>query len=232
MHRGVTRPWQENAFGLDMSPAARVLANNFARVKAAPHQLLGAAQKIATLDFATLADFDLRAEARLVAARAGTAHGLCAWFDSILAPGVALSNEPGQPPLIYGNAFFPWPQPVPIDAGDVVVARMRADLVGDDYVWTWNCEVTGAGGHAKARFRQSDFTGEMVSEASLRKRGASHVPVLSEHGEVERMVLECMTGRLSVEEIARQVAARYPARFPRWEEALAYVGDVAARFSR
>jgi protein arginine N-methyltransferase 1 len=197
-----------------------------------PEQMLNAPQRIATLHFATLHDFDMRADAHLAVTRTGTAHGLCAWFDSTLAPGIRLSNAPGEPALIYGNAFFPWPEAVCLDKGDSVAVRMRADLVGDEYVWTWNSDIIGADGRPRACFRQSDFLGEVVSPTALRKRGASHVPVLSVDGEAERAALEAMQGRLSVADIARDLAARFPQRFTRLEEALAYVGDLAARFSR
>jgi len=121
---------------------------------------------------------------------------------------------------------------VPVDKGDAITIRIRADLVGDEYVWTWRSDVADASGRTKVRFDQSDFLGAIISDASLRKRGASHVPTLSEDGEVERFVLDHMEGRHNIGEIARLVEQHFPMRFGRAEDALAYVGDVAVRYSR
>ena len=232
MHRTITRPWHDKVFGFDMTAGGRVMANNFCRTNAVAEQLLSAPQPIATLDFARIESFDLRAELQMTISRAGSAHGFVAWFDSTLAPNVRLSNAPGAPPLIYGNAFFPWPDAVPVDKGDAITIRIRADLVGDEYVWTWRSDVADASGRTKVRFDQSDFLGAIISDASLRKRGASHVPTLSEDGEVERFVLDHMEGRHNIGEIARLVEQHFPMRFGRAEDALAYVGDVAVRYSR
>lgn len=46
--------------------------------------------------------------------------GINVWFDTTLAEDVGFSNAPSAQELIYGTAFFPWPPPVPLAAGDVV----------------------------------------------------------------------------------------------------------------
>jgi protein arginine N-methyltransferase 1 len=56
------------------------------------------------------------------------AHGVAAWFESVVAPGVILSNRPGHPELLYGQAYFPWPEPMELNAGD----RVDVELVGRD----------------------------------------------------------------------------------------------------
>src|SRR5213079_2794126 len=86
-------------------------------------------------------------------ARAGTAHGLGVWFDAVLAEGVGFSNAPAAPEVLYGQAFFPWPSPTPLAAGDAVTVAFQARLVGDDYVWRWDSKVRdGVTGNLKADF--------------------------------------------------------------------------------
>ena len=130
------------------------------------------------------------------------------WFDSTLVEGVNFSNAPGRPELIYGSAFFPWPEPVDLVSGDQLAIVLRADLVDEAYVWRWNTRVLASdGGRVKADFRQSTFYGVPLPLSQLKKRAAEYSPKLNRNGEVDQLVLtltECwwagritsLTGRL------------------------------------
>lgn len=61
-----------------------------------------------------------RIPSRTLAIRAGTAHGICVWFDTTLVEGVQFSNPPSAPALVYGHAFFPGPEPVALEDGDTI----------------------------------------------------------------------------------------------------------------
>lgn len=165
--------------------------------------------------------------------RRGTGHGLAVWFDAELAEGIRFSNAPGQPRLIYGMAFFPWPKEVALEEGDTVSVALRADLVGDDYVWGWHSRVAGAGsGAPKAEFRQSTFQGKPLSPESLRRVADSYRPDLGEDGQIDRFILERMDGQRSLGEIAGELAERYPARFRSARDALTRVGELSEKYSR
>jgi len=183
------------------------------------------------VDYDAIAGPDFGSDVSLRAARDATLHGLCVWFDSTLAPGIGFSNAPGSPSLIYGQAFFPWPRPVAVRAGDAIEVLLRADLVGDDYVWRWDSRVLDPKERVKAQFKQSQLHGEPLSPAKLRKRGASHVPRLTEAGRIDRLILQLMGEEKPLADIAREVAAQFPARFPRWEDALDHVGELSLRYS-
>ena len=97
-----------------------------------------------------------------------TGHGVAVWFDRIVADGIKISNEPGAPEAvnvsdIYGQAFFPWPNPVDLEPGDQVSFRMKADLVKDDYVWRWETIIRAGTQEIKAHFRQSSLHGNPLS---------------------------------------------------------------------
>ncbi|MBW3656542.1 MAG: hypothetical protein KY444_10570 [Gemmatimonadetes bacterium] len=55
-------------------------------------------------------------------------------------------------------------------------------------------------------------------------------PRLVEDGRIDRMVLERMEGAATLEEIARELAAAFPARFGAWEAALTHAGRLAEKY--
>ena len=40
--------------------------------------------------------------------------------------------------LIYGNAFFPFQQPLEVLPEDRIDVRLEARFIGDDYTWRWD----------------------------------------------------------------------------------------------
>jgi protein arginine N-methyltransferase 1 len=227
-------PWGDHTYGLDLEASRRLLVNTWNKGKVAPGQLLVPPQCWAKLDYATVEDADLGGTLTWTATRPGTGHGLSVWFDAVLAEGLTITNAPGAPELIYGSAFFPWPEPVVLDAGDSVAVAFRADPVGDDYVWRWDSRVFGPGqfGQIKASFKQSTFFAMPLASRQLQQRAASHVPTLTEDGRLDQFILALMDGQSSLEAIARRTAARFPERFPHWQDALTRVGDLSVQYSR
>jgi protein arginine N-methyltransferase 1 len=222
--------------GVNMAPARARVVHSWHKRKATltPAHLLAAPRQWASLNYATLETANVRGEAAWIVERPGAGHGLLVWFDTSLVDGVGFSNAPGQPEVIYGQAFFPWVHPVPLAAGDGIEVTLRADLVQSDYVWGWNTLVRagGPGGPTKAEFRQSTFFGAALSPGQVRKRAADHRPALSDEGRIDSFILTEMNAVGSVADIARKVAAQYPCHFPTWEDALTRVADLAERYSR
>jgi protein arginine N-methyltransferase 1 len=221
-------------YGFDMQPARRLTANTWGRVSLTSEALLAAPQRIAILDYTSWTDPDLEARPTWRVQRPGTVHGLLLWFDAGLSEGIGFSNAPGQPSLIYGQAFFPLVEPMMVEEGDTVSARLAANLVGDDYVWRWDTTILAGDDPArvKAAYRQSTFFSHPISLAQLRKQGAGYAPALDEEGHVRRVILDQMDGRRTVAEIARAVAAQFPDRFPDARAALTAVGDLSREHSR
>jgi protein arginine N-methyltransferase 1 len=233
-----TAPWDDNRYGLDMEAARRIVTNTWRKGKVTPEQLLVEPQCWATLDYAIVENPDISAEVTWTVARAGTAHGLSVWFDRTVTEGVLLSNAPNAPKFIspeltYGAPFFPWSTPVPLAAGDTVSVALQANLVGKDYVWCWNTHVLDQGrpGQIKTNFKQSTFLGKPLSPAQLRKQADSHVPVLNEDGQIDRLTLDLMSDNISLANVARRLAAQFPTRFAKWEDALTRVGELSEKYS-
>lgn len=221
-------PWARENFGLDMDAARLAVTNCARKATVRPDQLLAEPQCWGTLDYATLDQPSHAATISFSAARAGIAHGLVLWFDSELADGIGFSNAPGEPELVYSSSFFPWSDPVPLDAGDAIEVRLRADFTGAEYTWSWDSRVFhGNAARVKADFRQSTFWGSPLSSTRLRRRGSGYRPKLGEDARLDALILGQMNGTATLEEIARSIMQRFPGRFRSFDDALARIGDLS-----
>jgi protein arginine N-methyltransferase 1 len=226
-HRRITEPWDLHARGFDLAVPRRAALNTWTKTRILPPQLLAEGRAWAELDYRTVRDPEVRTTLAWTVHRAGTMHGIAAWFVTELAEGIGYTTGPEGPETIYGTAFFPLLHPVPVDAGDAVRVELQARLIGEEYVWVWNTRVEGGGG-VKAELRQSTFLSQPARPAELRKRAHDFRPVLGEQGRIDAAVLGMMDGGATLETIAHELRRRFPERFRDWEEAL----SRAARLSQ
>jgi len=226
--------WDGANYGLDLSAGREIVVNTWRKDRVSPEQLLLPPRCWATLDYATIESANVSAEVTWTAERAGTAHGVVAWFDAVLGEGIAWSNAPGNPELIYGHAFFPLLRPVALAAGDSVSIKLSANLVGAEYVWRWETRLLGQGdpGRVKADFRQTTFRGVPLSPAHLRRQASGYAPELDAEGEVDRFILSLMDGTCPLTEIARRLTERYPDRFDTPDGFLERVRELSLRYGR
>lgn len=229
-HHRLCSPWDEHARGFDLGAARRVSLNSWGRGRFAPGQLLADPRTWAVLDYRTLTEPHAAGTLAWTAARAGQAHGLAAWFDAELAEGIGFTTAPDAPETIYAGAFFPWPQPVDLAAGDEITVDLRARLAGDEYVWAWNSRVRRAG-TVTAEFRQSTFLAQPFSADALRRRAHDFRPVLGEAGRIDQAALALMDGGMTLGEVAQELRRRWPERFPSWEEALSRAGRLSTAYA-
>ena len=231
LYRRYTAPWEENDFSFDLKVPRQMVTNLNRSSRVQPKQLLVEPQCWATLDYQTLKSPDVSGKISWTAARSGTAHGVSVWFEAVLADGVGLSTAPGQPELIFSRGFFPWSAPVDLKAGDRVGVSLKADLLGENYLWRWETRVLDRDNpkRVKAAFKQSNFFRK--SSASLPKLAENHVPRLNEDGQLDRFILAKMDGAVSLGDLARQVMVQFPNRFATWYEALSRVGELSKKYS-
>ncbi len=235
IYQRIIAPWTDNGHGFKMEAARRLVNNSIRHVDiVSPSYFLAKPVCWWTLDYATVEEADAQADITWRVERVGTAHGLILWFDTELVPGIGFSNAPGEPRQIYTQLFFPFSDPVVLAEGDVVATTISARLLGGEYLWRWDTRILDQGqpGHLKADFRQSTFFGIPLSPTKLLQRAASHIPVLDENGRIDRLILELMDGNNSLGEIARQMAAEFPARFAGEGEALSRVGELSLKYGR
>jgi len=221
---------RQELHGVDLRPAARLLAHQGVKAQIESGQILAAPQLAGSVDYLAVARRDLSAELSLTATRAGQADGLGCWFDATLSKGVEISNAPGQPRMIYGQAFFPFPETVPVEPDDRIDLALGARPAAGEYVWSWHTRIERHG-KTVAAFRQSDFDGQVISLSGLHRTAGSFTPELSSDGREELFILERMGSRRPLAEIAGELQAAFPKAYPTASSALVRVAKVSGRFA-
>ncbi len=228
----LVRPWRSG--GLNLSAATRVITNTWRKTRVTAEEILVEPACWATLAYREIQSADVSAEIVWQASRPGTAHGVAVWFDAELVDQIGFTNHPGAPELIYGTGLFPFPQAVDVAEGDRIRLQLRADYVGDDYVWRWDTDFVSAKEFdgPKASFKQSTFFGVPLSPAHLRKGAANYKPALDPRGEARSFIMQLMNGQNSLAEIATRLSERFPQRYPDENAAFNEVATVSQEFAR
>lgn len=225
--------WLENWRDFDVRPALRFINNSMRKFNAAPETLLTDACQWGVLDYTRREDPNVAGAARLTVRRDGKGHGLLAWFDTELVPGVGFSNAPGKPEAVYGRMYFPWTRPFALREGDRVDVRLSADLINSDYLWRWETDIAPAATDSeRVKFQQSTFFATPLALENLRKREASFVPRLNDDGRAAELVLSGMRDQKPLGEIAEELRLAFPERFSTPQAALGHVGELSEQFSQ
>ena len=225
-------PWLDNPYGLDLSYGHRYVVGSWRKVNLKPEALLTEPEIFSVLDYRSVTEPNQRATLRWRAARPGMAHGLLLWFDAELADGIGFSNAPGEPELIYGQAFFPLQSPVKLAEGDEIEADVAAVLSDGQYIWSWNTRVFSVGTEAPvASFRQSSFQANLFSPDRLAPRAASYRPPHRDVHAIDCFILTRFDGKTDLQTVARALRAAFPQNFPTDKAALDHVSVLSARYA-
>jgi protein arginine N-methyltransferase 1 len=232
-YENLDAPWRTQQ-GVSLAAARNVAMNSWFKRRIAASDLLCEPIAWHTVKYLQIADFDACSEMSFTITQKGTAHGIAIWFDSELCEGISLSNAPDKDELIYGNAFFPLLQPVEVNVGDNVELRLRADLIKDDYVWSWETRFYDQTSPAslKAHFKQSTLLGTPLSPVQLKRRADSYTPLPSDEALIDSFIVSRMDGATSLEQLAQEVSNEFPQLFPAPKDALDVVADVSVKFSK
>jgi protein arginine N-methyltransferase 1 len=226
-HAFVVRPWTDSARGLDLHRGLEMAVNAWVGVSDEDDTILSDPAQWGTIDYTTVRDGTLSGRVCCAVATPGLAHGMLAWFDSVLVDGVGFSNAPGAPHTIYGRAFFPWPAAHALDEGDVVETTFHVMPGPEDSIWTWETRISDRNGTERVSYRQSTFLGTVFPAGERRGRAHTHVPVLSLNARIDRDIMALVDGKRTLREIAEHIHDRYPESFANWNAALERVADVA-----
>jgi type I protein arginine methyltransferase len=233
-HQKYLSPWEDAPYGCILSANRQFVSNSWHKHRLQPAQFLGEPQVWQTLDYTTELVPNFKATLNWSIDRSGTFHGMGLWFDTILAEGIGFSNAPDQPECIYGNSFMPLTQPVDLVTGDRVCVTIGANLVGDDYIWSWQTKVTAGEEDRvlKADFQQSTFLAVPRSIATLADRSASYISILNESGKIDLAILDRLSaGKQSLGDISQYLVDRFPDRFSSVAKALSYTAELARKYS-
>src|SRR5712692_3560010 len=228
----LTSPWQKSVPGVDLSPVLLTILNQTYSSSFKNDQLLTQAQNWGLLDYTVGAAIRVTAELDFRAARDGTAHGVCLWFETKLFDGIGYSSVPGSVGTVYGQLFLPWLEPVAVVKGQRIQLGLHADLVGQDYIWQWETRISAAANNTELHFQQSTFQDANFSPLSLQRLAVDYAPLLSEAGQADLWMLERMDGSDSLQNIAQSASERFPRLFSSWHEAFRRAADLSREFSR
>jgi protein arginine N-methyltransferase 1 len=148
-HAALLSPWAPDLAGLDFSAGRAYALNVVQQAELSAAELLGPPATAIQLDLTTAPDAAPAGECELAIDRDGTLHGLAGWFTAELAPGIEISNAPGQSTTPYAQAWLPIAAPTPVRAGDRIRARVETR---DGASWRWGAEIGSAHGEPRARF--------------------------------------------------------------------------------
>lgn len=227
----ILAPWKSVA-GIDLEAALPVVLNTMYKRLCKPEQVLTDVHAWHTLDYPNGAEPRAGKTLRFKVKRSGTVHGFSVWFETKLFGDIGFTTQPGTKESVYGQVFLPLLAPVRVQEGEEISAGLFANLVGTDYVWRWDMEASARPGRSAVNYRQSTFQGGGLTPASLRKRSAEFVPVLSEAGLAERWMLQAMDGTTPLEQIALKAAENFPHTFSRAEDAFRRAGEISDKYSR
>lgn len=234
LYRGLTRPW-EFPYGLSMEPARKIALNNYSDFDTGSLQSrnrLTEPGQWAILDYGSIDKPDIASSLKAQSiVRNGTAYGWLVWFDSELSEGISFFNGPDVVKIssVYGRAFFPLSDPVPVSTDDRVDFSIQAKLKGDTYEWEWQTRFVPAADQEPVEFTQSTANTQLFFEGE-RNIGDLR-PGITVSGELDLLILSMLDGNNSIEQIASQAIATFPTRFDDLNDAFFYVYDLSRQYA-
>ena len=109
---------------------------------------------------------------------------------------------------------------------------MRAILVGEDYVWTWDTRAwTARRARSRRTFISRSFFSAPLSAETLARRSARPRSFSERGRSPDRLILVLLDEHVPLGRIADEVFAKFPGRPATREEALARVADLSPRYS-
>jgi len=223
-------PWRRSNDGFNMEPARQRRVNTADGYYFKRRQLLSVPVRWATLDYRTVETASVDGTVAFEVVRPGLADGFILWFDSELMEGINFSNAPGKPKLVYGQLFFPMQEPVPVVSKQKVTVDVRANLIGDYYVWQWTTVTNCPTGSDKSiRYHQSSFFNKVYNVQELDRRSDTYLPSLNREGQIHKCALDLMHRGQRLGQIAQTMSEEFPERFSTADEALAFIGDLSVR---
>ena len=230
----VTSPWRSNEYGLNLEAGLPYVTNNMWRAKPEPvpvENLLAEPATWGVIDYMHVESAKLDGRTQSTITRAGTMHGLYIWFDGDMGDGIGFSNAPDKKELIYGRAFLPLERPVDVNPGDTLSARISVVRIGAEFIFRWNTHIENGHGEVLGDFRQSTFNARPIFPGELARTAGDFTPRLGWQGEVDRAILDAMSGNRALNSIAEEIHRRFPSRFRDHQAAFERVAKLSNKYS-
>jgi protein arginine N-methyltransferase 1 len=222
--------WSKSPAGFDVSPARALAVNTGYPARLDKEQLLAEPALLASLDLAEPEPPSIGAEVELTVERAGTLHGLGGWFRAELAPGIYMSNAPGDASRIdRRNVFLPLERATHVTPGDRIRIRLR--ILPSEVMLRWHVTIETAAGEGKAVFSHSTAAGMLLALEDLARTRPDYVPQLSPWGLARQTLLGLCDGRRPLAEIESELCRRHPELFASPAAAAGFVAEVVTRYA-
>ncbi len=226
----------ERVSGLDFTLTRQLASNDRIMTQLEADAVLSQPIKIDAFNFAERQKLEFKRELNIIITKPGTLHGFGSWADFIFPDGNRFSLSYETPVTTYSRAFFPTPEPVSVEAGDVIqmnVSVLKKPLP-KNHSWSWWGRIVDRTGRSKAKWQSSSFHLAPFLKQDLylpRSFAADYRPVLNKEGHLRKFILEQIDGKQTMEEIARRVAEKFPVECPSLDEALNRVARLAKKCS-
>lgn len=220
-------------YTLDFSPARSIVANSLSLERQlSPGSFLSQPASLVRLELADVIEAAVSGEASFVASRDGIVHGIGGWFTSELVPGLVLTNAPPSRAPSWKHGLLPLEQALPVKAGERLKVWIQVGMDGVECHLQWRVAVAGATSNSREARQAEGSTraGQLLVTAHV--PGLDRMPARNTEGEIDLFILQSMDGATPLSEIARQTAARFPARFIGVEDLLEYVQSLAHDYGR
>lgn len=219
-YKSIEKPWAQDVHGLDLSVGRNFLVNTWWRRPVTDTvTMLASPQCWGEINYAEISNPNLEGSCDWQITNNGIVHGISAWFDGDIGPNAGYSNAPNLPGLVYGNAFFPLESPLVVKAGERLLTKFSAKLVGDEYIYSWITEHFDTDGKSLARFKQSTFNSKPISQRKLRFASPDFVPELNHDGLISLHVLQAAQKKIKMGEIAEKLLIDFPGQFGNIQDA-------------
>jgi len=228
-YQSISNPWRISQDDLDLTDALKFVFNSWHKYLFDKSQLLAPSQIWKKFNYPCINGPNFSNENSWTISRVGNLHGIGVWFDCDIDKSISFSNAPDMSPRIYGRAIFPLPNPEPVSAGDKFRCILRADLMGENYVWSWKSKLT-KNDEVFATYAQSSFIGIPRTQADLDKRKPSYISKLSEQGAIVKHILNLMECNMPLSKIAAELITDYPEKFRSTNEAMACVAGISRKW--
>lgn len=129
-------------YGVDFQPLKEIAANSTYHLTVSEKDCISDYKPVKTIDLKKDNVVELDSEVSFVLTKDSKAYGLCGFFEAFLPPDIILSNRPGER-THWKTEFFPFEEPLKVRKGDILTARIRADLYEAFVDWFWDVEFRG-----------------------------------------------------------------------------------------
>jgi SAM-dependent methyltransferase len=214
--------WRSSPAGLDVSAAVAYAASNVHSPQLTADNLL--ADPVVVREQPSSINESFVVEAEFVVERDGVLQGVAGMFEAVMVDGVVMSNNPRSADHMEHrwNSVYPLPEPVPVSAGDRVTTSLDVGVTDERVTW----RIAVDNGVATRTFTGSTFFAAFLTANDVRRMSKDYVPEIGPKGAVWRSGLDLVHAGLSVGELERTLAERFPTVLTSPQKAGEFVGHL------